>query len=131
MQTYLFISALLTVVLALAHSVLGEIKILAKIKNEMLPEIKGIPALWDSKNFSKNTIRFVWHVTSVFGLCIAFILLHFSNSINISPGDCLIIKFISITMISAGILTLIISRGAHMGWILFLLIGIFCGLALM
>lgn len=129
MQTYLLISAILTIVLALAHSVLGEWRLLRSMKNEVLPQIKGIPALFNSGGFSKNTIRFVWHVTSIFGLSLAAILLYFSNLATLGSTEGFIIKIISAAMILAGLVTFILTKGAHMGWILFLAIGILCALS--
>ena len=129
MQTLLLISGILTIILALAHSVLGEWRLLRPMKNEVLPQINGIPALFKNDGFSKNTIRFVWHVTSVFGLCLAAILLHFSNLATLGSTEGFIIKTISVAMTLAGLITLLLTKGAHMGWILFLAIGILCALS--
>lgn len=129
MQTCLLISGILTIILALAHSILGEWRLLRPMKNEVLPQIKGIPALFNSADFSKNTIRFVWHVTSVFGLSLAAILFCFSNLDVLNATEVFIVKIISAAMILAGLITLILTKGAHLGWILFLAIGILCALS--
>ncbi len=129
MQIYLQTSGILIIILALAHSALGEWKLLSQLKNDSLPSINGIPALFKSGGFSKNTIRFVWHITSVFGLSLAVILLHFSSLNALGTTELFIVKIISASMLLAGLITLILTKGAHMGWILFFAIGILCALS--
>ena len=122
MNTYLLIAAALTVSLALAHSVLGEIKIFRYLKDDGVPVLRGIPLLWKISSPTTRTLRFVWHIASILGLGLAAILVYFSSLVALSAGDLLILKIIAVTMFLAGLLTLIFTKGAHLGWIVFWLI---------
>ena len=129
MNTYLLIASVLTIALALAHSVLGELKILRHLKDENLPALQGIPLLFKIKSPAKRTLRFVWHLASVFGFGFAAVLFYFSNLSALTQTDAVVIKIISATMFAAGSVTLIITHASHMGWVLFFAIAVFCAMA--
>src|SRR5205809_279848 len=119
MNVYLFIASCLSVVLAFAHSLLGEIKIFKFLKDEGLPTMQGIPFMWNINGPAKRTLRFVWHISSILGLGIAAILAYFSNQASIGKNEIFVVKMIAASMILSGLLTLVMSKASHLGWILF------------
>lgn len=129
MNTHLLIASSLSVVLALAHSLLGELKILKHLKDENLAEMKGIPMMWKTFGFTKRTLRFVWHIASILGLGFAGILFYYSGLPTLYTNEIVVIKIIGTTMLLSGLVTLVLSKGSHMGWILFTAIALFCLMA--
>ena len=66
----LYVAAALMAALAVAHSIIGERKLIGPLaRRDDLPPIFGTVAL------SAATLRFAWHVTSVLGLGFAAVLL--------------------------------------------------------
>ncbi len=60
MDSLLYLAAFLLMVVSFAHSYLGERFILSRLfKRDNLPKILG------SDDFTKRTLRFAWHLTSV------------------------------------------------------------------
>ena len=131
MNMYLLIASCLTLILALAHSVLGELKIFKHLKDEGLPVVQGIPMMWKTDGFAKRTIRFVWHVTSIFGIGFASVLAYFSHLPSLSVTDIAVVKIIAGAMLLSGLVTVLLSKGSHLGWVLFFAVGVFCMLAVM
>ncbi|MGH1352935.1 MAG: hypothetical protein ACRBBN_19335, partial [Methyloligellaceae bacterium] len=60
--------------IGIAHSYLGEKYILIRLfrKNDL-------PKLFGGSEFTKNTLRFAWHLTTVAWFGFAFILIHLSR----------------------------------------------------
>jgi hypothetical protein len=56
----LYTAALLSVVLGLAHSVLGERYILVRLLRD-----KNLPKLFGGTAFTAHTLRFAWHITTL------------------------------------------------------------------
>ena len=65
----LALAAILILAIALAHSYLGERYILIRLFRQPLPKLFG------SDDFTKRTLRFAWHVTSIAWLGFAALLL--------------------------------------------------------
>lgn len=127
MNYYLLFAASLTFLLGITHSILGEKKILRKLKQENLPQMEGIPLLWKNADATRLTIRMVWHGTSILMFCIATILLYFSALPHfLAEIHFTIIWVITVVMFLCCLVSFILSRGSHMAWLLFLLIGILC-----
>lgn len=60
MELTLYVSALLLIAISFIHSYLGERYILMRLfKRDNLPKLFG------SDDFTKRTLRFAWHLTSV------------------------------------------------------------------
>ena len=62
------LAALLLALLGIAHSVLGERYILTRLFRRELPKLFGGP------EFTKNTLRFAWHLTTVLALNLSVVL---------------------------------------------------------
>ncbi|MGI9238234.1 MAG: hypothetical protein ACR2QZ_12605 [Woeseiaceae bacterium] len=113
----LIAAALLAIGIGLVHSFLGERYILIRLFRQPLPKLFG------DDHFTKQTLRFVWHILSVawFGFAAALVLL---NSPNVSRSDLLIV--IGATFGVTGLIALIASRGRHLSWIVFGVISALC-----
>lgn len=116
MQLALYIAAALIVTVAIAHSYLGERYILVRLFRR-----NDLPKLLGSTDFTVRTLRFAWHVTSVAWLGLAAILVVLAHPPATSSTLGLII---GCTFLIHFAIVLIASRGKHLSWPLFLMIGI-------
>lgn len=116
----LVLAALLTIAIGIIHSVLGERYILIRLFRQPLPKLFG------SAEFTRKTIRFAWHVTTIawFGFAALLILLHFQRA----TASALLIA-IAATFASTGLVALVASRGKHLSWIVFAAISALCAYA--
>jgi hypothetical protein len=115
MNLTLLAAAALVVVVCAVHSVLGERVLLIPLsKRDDLPQFLG------DRDYAKKTLRFVWHVATVFGLGFAALLLLLAAPA--APDRRLLLRVIAVTVGVSGIVALIVSRGRHPSWIAFLVI---------
>ncbi len=108
MEWSLALAAGLTVLLAAAHSILGERFILVRLLHQDLPHLFGSDA------FTKRTLRFAWHAMSLWGFALASVMV-------LDPGAAILVVLI-VTFVATALLTAIISRGQHLSWIVELVI---------
>ena len=114
-MTLLQFAAILCLLLGLAHSVLGERYILIRLfRRDNLPKNFG------SSVFTKQTLRFAWHLTTVLSSAFAVILWHAGSS-GISQNE--VLRVIAYTFIASGFLPLIMTRGKHLSWLVLFAIG--------
>lgn len=116
MNFYFIAAAILTIAVSLAHSWLGERHILMRLFRR-----QNIPHLYGSDVFTKRTLRFAWHVTSVAWCGIAALLL----ALALLPVDTSAVtmsKIIAATILASSVVVLIGSRGRHLAWVVFLVI---------
>ena len=110
------VAAVLLVAIAAAHSWLGERYILIRLfRRTDLPKIRG------SEEFTKRTLRFAWHITSVAWLGFAAILVVLMREPVETPT---VARAISATFLISAALAFGGSRGRHYSWIVFLAIGL-------
>lgn len=115
MNPPLAIAAALAFSLAIGHSWLGERLILQPVlAMENLPKLRG------SRRGMQKIVRFAWHLTSVFFIAMAAILFYFSRATKDVP----VIEIISATYFLSALITLVVSRGRHYAWVVFLAIGL-------
>ena len=111
-----YLGAFLLLVIGLAHSYLGERYILIRLFRQ-----NDLPKLFGGTEFTKNTLRFAWHLTTIAWLGFAFILLHLANP----PVNASVIgNIIGVTFLIHFGMALVGSRGKHLSWVFFLLIGV-------
>ena len=104
------IAAVLLLAIGLAHSYLGERYILARLFRQ------DLPALFGSDTFTKRTLRFAWHLTTVaWGGYAALLLFRFS-SIQTS------LRVVSATFLVSAVVSLVGARGRHLSWVVFLVV---------
>jgi hypothetical protein len=122
MRAPLLVAVLLVVGIAVAHSYLGERYILIRlIRREILPKLFG------GTEFTKNTLRFAWHVTSVAWLGFAGVLIALASGTEPVGGT--VARVVAATFALSGALALFGSRGRHPSWIVFFAIAVFVWLA--
>src|SRR5262245_57909120 len=111
MNVYFSAAGGLAILVALVHSVAGELLILRRLNVDSLPRVAG------SGEFAGRALRFSWHLCSIFALGFAAMLLR--RSLLSAPGS-EVTFFMQATALSigaAGLLVLFVSRGKHPGWI--------------
>jgi hypothetical protein len=112
MRIALVIAAGLTMVLAAAHSYLGERYILIRLfRRNTLPKLLG------GVEFTKQTLRFAWHITGVAWLGLASLLLLMSSSPSAAYRAQA--RVIAAVFGLSGVAALLGSRGRHLSWIVF------------
>lgn len=121
MNTYFIIAGLLAFIIGLAHSVLGERYILIRLFKRELPRLFG------SDLFTKQTLRFAWHLTTAawWGMAVIFVALALREVDNTSV---IVVNIIAITFLVSAVVSLFGSRGRHFSWIVFILIAVFAWL---
>ena len=115
MNPLLATAAFLAASLAVTHSWLGEKWIIQPVL-----AMENMPALFGSRRGMKKILRFAWHLTSVLFLCMGAVLLHYS----VGEPDKRVLFIITVTYLISAVMTLIVSRGRHYAWVVFLIIGV-------
>ena len=109
----------LVLALGAAHSYLGERYILIRLFRR-----PDLPTLFGSDVFTKRTLRFAWHLTTVAWWGLGALLLAAARS---GDGTISVAQFgtllAAIAFASAGV-TLVGSRGRHLAWPVFAAIGV-------
>lgn len=109
----LLVAVVLVVLLGIAHSYLGERFLLMRLfKRDNLPKLLGGDA------FTKGTLRFAWHLTSVAWFGLAAILLSVHMTGEIETGFAL--YTISAVSVVSALFAASFTRGRHLSWIVFL-----------
>ena len=118
MNFYFVAAAVLVVGIGIAHSWLGERYILMRLFRR-----QNMPHLFGSDDFTKRTLRFAWHITTVawFG---AAALLSILASYPIDDSARMLSRVIAATFLVSSIVALLGSRGRHLSWVVFLLIAV-------
>ena len=123
-ESCLITGAILILLIAAAHSYLGERYILSRLLRRT-----ELPHLFGSDSFTRQTLRFAWHLTSIAWLCVAVILIAFSLD-DFQLTRSITLQAISITFLLNALLTFIATRGRHLAWIVFLAISLAAWLAI-
>lgn len=105
------ITAAVLVVLAVAHSVLGERRLLRPLFAAALPA-EALPL---GRAFTQRTLRFAWHLLSMAWLALAWIIAG-EGAGALTP--------VGATLLASGALGLVLSRGRHFAWALFVVGGV-------
>ena len=113
----LFIAIVLTVAIGIAHSYLGEKYILIRLFRQPLPKLFGNDA------FTRNTLRFAWHITTIAWFGFAAILLQIY--LGYLSRFALLIA-VGSTFAISGLVALLASRGKHYSWVVFIAISAIC-----
>ena len=122
MNPALFLAAALLALTAFAHSVLGERYILRRLFRR-----SDLPRLFGSDWFTRRTLRFAWHVTSVAWLGFAALLVVLAG--GDAPGGDLVLKAVAATFLVTAAIAGLASRGRHLSWPVFLAVAVLTWLA--
>ncbi len=121
MNPALVAAAVLALAIGLAHSVLGERYILIRLFRRDLPKLHGSP--W----FTRQTLRFAWHLTTIAWWGFAIQLGFLARADTSADGGRVTLIVIAIVFGLSGLVTLVFSRGKHFAWIVFLAIAALIG----
>lgn len=111
-----YIAAILLVVVGVAHSYLGERYILIRLFRR-----DNLPKLFGGTEFTRNTLRFAWHLTTLAWFGFASILLCLATDTSNASA---IATIVGITFCSHGLVALLGSKGRHLAWPVFIAIGL-------
>jgi hypothetical protein len=118
MRALLYTAAFLALAVGIGHSVLGERYILVRLFRR-----DDLPKLFGGTDFTIRTLRFAWHATTVAWWGFAGILVLLAQR-SLSFHS---LSFVlAATFLLSGAITLVISRGQHLAWLVFLFIGGVC-----
>jgi len=112
MRISLLMAAVLTILVAAAHSYLGERYILIRLFRRT-----DLPKLFGGVDFTKQTLRFAWHITSIAWLGLASLIVVLASS----SGEAQLTqaRLIAGVFGASGVAALIGSRGRHLSWVAF------------
>lgn len=116
MNVYFVIAAALIFGIGLTHSWLGERYILIRLFRR-----QNLPHLFGSDLFTKRTLRFAWHITTLAWSGLAASLLALASS-PLNAPMLLLSQIIAATFFVSSVVSLFGSRGRHYSWIVFMLI---------
>ncbi len=117
----LYVAAFLSVVLGLAHSVLGERYILIRLsRTELLPKSVGGVEFTAFTSRSARILRIAWHLLTLTWFAFAVLLVQLARN-RFSAANTA--QIIGCLFIASGLPVFISSRGKHWSWLLFFLIG--------
>ena len=117
MNFYLLISAIIIIVIGVVHSIVGEKLIIIPTLKLELPQIGG------SDLIAGRTLRFAWHLTTLVWWAIAAMLISFANQ-PLTPPAMIAVQIFSVAFFLSGITSLVIARGKHFSWYVFLTVSL-------
>ena len=114
----LYLAAALSVVIGLVHSWLGEVRLIMPL---LAPENRQ--GLLGRSRFARDVLRFAWHLTTIawWGIGVCFAVL--AGSAVDAQGR-MVLLVLGATMLVTGLGILAASRGRHLAWPVFLVIGV-------
>ena len=128
------LAAGLVLLLALVHSVLGERYIVIRLLRR-----PNLPKLFGSDVFTKRTLRFAWHLTTLAWCGFAALLLAIAPEVPSLDSTALevatpmgvasvsrrtVAAIVGATCVMSAVATAVGSRGRHLAWIVFLAIAV-------
>lgn len=122
MNAGLVTAAAILVFIGGVHSYLGERYILMRLFRR-----DDLPRLFGSDWFTRRTLRFAWHITSVAWLGFAAILVLMASPEPAGADSLLAV--VAATFFVSGLISLAASRGRHLSWVAFFAIAALCWLA--
>ena len=110
------VAALLSFGVGVAHSVLGEKYILIRLFRRT-----DIPKLFGGTEFTIRTLRFAWHITTIawWGAAVLFLLMA-----QRPLSSAVVSAVLAGVFLVSALITLVASRGRHLAWPVFLVIGV-------
>lgn len=124
MNTLLFAAGVLSIVVGLIHSILGELLIFKKLREgSFVPTMAREPL----RERNVRILWATWHLASIFGWAIGAILIKLAGlDLTVSES---IIQYIAFSMFVAGVLVLVATKAKHPGWVGLCTVAILCWLA--
>jgi hypothetical protein len=113
MNGYLVTASMLTGLMCLVHSVMGEIFIL-------IPLHKREGRVGGARLTTRAVLRFTWHILSVLGLGMAVILWYYSRLTALAADQIAVLRILALTFLVSFGIALAGSRARHPSWAVFL-----------
>lgn len=115
-KTLLYFAAFLVFGIGVIHSLLGEKYILMRLFRR-----GNIPELFGSADFTVRTLRFAWHLTTIawWGLAAIILLLAHPPLESSTVG-----AVIGCTFSAHFLIVVVGTKGKHLSWIVFLIVGV-------
>ena len=114
----LLVAAVLIALVGAAHSLLGERYILIRLFRR-----SDLPRLFGSDVFTRRTLRFAWHLTTVAWWGIAALLLLAARAGSAPLAVAEVGAVLAWTSWVSAVVTLAGSRGRHLAWVAFVIVG--------
>ena len=118
MSPWLVLAACLAVALGVAHSYLGERYLLQRLFRR-----GPLPPLFGSDTFTRGTLRFAWHLTTVAwwgAAALVWVLGRADGGGSASAG----LRVLAVMFLVSGAVAAIGSRGRHLAWLVLLAIAV-------
>jgi hypothetical protein len=118
-------AAALAIAIGIVHSALGEHYIIRRLLRR-----QDLPQLFGDDSFTRQTLRYGWHLVTVAWFGLAAVLMVLSGGlvvVRVSDG---VVFAIALTFLANAILSLVFTRGRHLSWVVFAAISALCLLAL-
>jgi hypothetical protein len=106
----------LAIALGLAHSVIGELRVVGPICAR-----PDVPPLWGRAELMRRTVRFAWHLTSIAWITAGALLLVFAGRL-LEQTALLGVRVIAASFLASAALAFVVSRGRHPAWVVCLAI---------
>jgi hypothetical protein len=127
MSILLAVAGALAIGIAVAHSLLGERYIVRRLLRR-----DDLPRLYGGQWFTRRTIRFAWHLTSIAWVGLGAVLLVLASETTPSVAvltsgtdtSTLAARVAGVTFLASAAVTAAASRFRHLAWIVFLVIGV-------
>ncbi len=119
MNTLLTAAGILTALIGLAHSIIGEIMIFSSLRKDSRDRSLGwIPTQGGSalREFQLRILWASWHVVTVLALALAAVLIHIGGTFTM-PLPALISHAATAALAASATLVLIGTKGKHPAWI--------------
>ena len=108
----------LAIALGLAHSVIGERRVVSRLCAR-----PDVPPLWGSAELMRRTVRFAWHLTSIAWITAGALLLVFAGRLR--EGSARVgVLVIAGSFLASAALAFVVSRGRHPAWAVCLAIAV-------
>lgn len=124
MTYFLTSAAALAFLIGVAHTLLGERYIVTRLLRR-----SDLPELFGADTFTRQTIRFAWHLTTVAWWGLASILVAVSGVFEGVLVRNAVVSSIAFTFLASAILSIVFTRGKHLSWLVFVAIAFLCWLA--
>ena len=120
-------AAVLALAISIAHSYLGEKYIISRLLRR-----DNLPLLFGDQTFTRQTIRFAWHLTSIawvgLGVVLMVLARHavppIASLTTGTPTLELVQRVVAVTFGLSAAVTAVATRFRHLAWIVFLAIGV-------
>ncbi|MDA9189587.1 hypothetical protein N9O57_01265 [bacterium] len=100
------------------HSYFGEKFILIRLFNKC-----EVPKLFGDTYFTRRTLRFAWHLTTLAWFGFGVILFKENSKLSLDPA---LLKIVGAVFFFSGLLAFCFTKGKHLSWVIFWTISAIC-----